>query len=529
MKRRALLGSLAAGSLGALAGCGDQQGPPGSATELERSETPQSTEEQSDSQGKSRWETLQDRYGFEERVDAVEDLGWDRTGERPIDDSLSESFERNALIQLPAGTYRLADSIAEEGVTNWGLVGMGEKRGGVRFTTDEGSRIEFKILDGADLLFENFTLAQGKKFDRSMGMTFFVSDNLRISNVEKAGANPSRNPEGVSGLALNVTDPEGTAVVDRFVRLGPQELLPYPKNELCVFSGRSHVGTVKYRNLQIANAGENGIYASKCPGKVHVEGGFYKNIRNDAIRIAGEGSYVKNANVLIDSDDFHPRNRGVEGNMRGIRMQSGKEGYSGGLIEDTQLDLRSSFVTQALVHIAHNQGGMRMRNSRLRNWTEYHSFRAEAPSNFVQDPWGVNLKNVRLVEHGRRGSAVEIANRPNSVFENVTIETSRSSGGRNGIVVTNSKGTTFRDVSVRTNGIPLWIRRPSTRLDQYSLAFEGDNEFTIENNLFVDSQIDLPLGDDGVVYPFREAGDDVDALLVTGLDDQRMQYEYVSL
>ncbi|MFC5135101.1 MULTISPECIES: hypothetical protein [Haloferacaceae] len=539
MDRRALLGSLAAGFGGSLAGCG------GRAEDREPEDRPNGTKpngpkssdpprsESTEAEPRTEWERLQEEFGFEERLDAVEDLGWDPEGERRIDPWLVRSFERDALIEVPPGRYKIAGSISVEELSNWGLVGLGEERTDVKFVTTEGSRTAFRIEErGADLLFENFSFDLGEEFDRSMGMTLFIDDNLRIHNVEKAGANPTTDPNGVSALLLSVVNPEGRAVVDTFVRKGPQVFEPYPDNELCIYTGLAHEGTITYRDLDIRNAGENGIYASKCPGDVHVEGGFYKNNRNDGVRISGEGSYVKGATVVIDSDDFHPDNRGVKENMRGIRMQSGKHGYSGGLIEDTELELRSTFITQALVQIAHNQGSMTMRDSTLRNWTDSPSFRATAPSSYVDRPWNVVLEDVQFSEYGRRESAVKIMGRPDSTLRNVSIVSERDFGARRGLDVVDCGGTVFEDVTVRTNGVPLRIERPSVSLEDYSIEFRGGNEFSMNNELAVEetSRFDigemtsLDLTDDRTVFPFRDVDDDVAAVLVTSVDDDTVRF-----
>lgn len=521
MKRRALLGSLAIGC-GAFAGCGGRNDPNDSPEDPPEKRSNTGSDEE-----RAEWETLRSRFGFEERVDAVDDLGWDPDGLFPVDESLAESFDRNVLVEVPPGEYKINESIDGQPVTNWGMRGVGEDRTDVRFTTNEGARIDFQILSGRDILFENFTFDQGEEFDRTIGMTLFVDDNLIIRDVEKAGANPTEDPDSVSALALNVTDPDGTALVDTFVRTGPQVFLPYPKNELCVFSGRGHHGTVTYRNLEIHNAGENGVYASKCPGDVHVEGGFYKNNRNDGIRISGEGSYISGATVVIDSDDFHPENRGVEGNMRGIRMQSGDKGLTGGVIEDTNLTLRSTFRTQSLVHVAHNQGGMAIRDSELENWTRYFSFRAKSPSNHVETPWGVTLENVQITEHGALGSAVEIDGRPNSTLRNVTVETPREIGLRHGITIADSPGTVFEDVAIETSGIPLRIERPSTSPEEYAIEFRGTNEFSTRGEFGLAASRELPISDDRTVFPFRGVGEDVSALLVTGMESDRLRFRRV--
>jgi hypothetical protein len=522
MKRRALLGSLVLGC-GALAGCGGRDNP------SEPSEKPSKPRPDTGSSGdQTEWERLQDQYGFRARVDAVDDLGWDPDGLQPIDDSLIESLDRSILVEIPPGEYKLNKSIEVEGVSNWGMRGSGDARTDVRFTTNEDSRIKFKLVSINDVLLENFAFDQGDRFDRAMGMTFIVEDNLRIQNVEKAGANPTQNPNGVSALLLNVSDPDGTALVDTFVRTGPQDFLPYPENELCVYSGPGHRGTVVYRDLDIRNAGENGIYASKCPGNIHVEGGFYKNNRNDGIRISGDGSYVKGATVVIDADDFHPQNKGVKGQMRGIRMQSGDWGFSGGFIEGCDLELRSTFYTQGLVYVVHNQGRMTLRNTDLKNWTEYFTFRAEPPSEYVQGPAEVTLDNVRMKEHARTRSAVKIDGRPGSTFRDVTIETEGTPGLRDGIVLTDSPGTVFEDVSVETTGVPLRIERASTSPEDYSVKFRGANEFSTRGSFGLkSSSVELPIDNDGTVYPFQEVGEEVSALLVTGVENDQLSYRQV--
>jgi hypothetical protein len=521
MKRRALLGSLGLGC-GALAGCGGRK-------ELTNPSRDSSGEGPDGQPGEEqvKWETLQERFGFEERVDAVDDLEWDPNGLFPVDDSLTKSFDRDVLIEVPPGEYKINESITGKEVSNWGIRGVGEDRMDVRFTTNEGSRIEFKLLSGSDLLLENFAFDQGDQFDRAMGMTFFIEDNLHINNFEKAGTNPTENPNGVNALALDVTDPDGVAVVDTFVRTGPQDFLPYPENELCIYSGWNHQGTITYRDLEIHNAGENGIYASKCDGDIHVEGGFYKNNRNDAVRISGDGSYISGATVVIDSDDFHPENRGVEGNMRGIRMQSGDRGFTGGVIEDTSLELRSSFQTQSLVHIAHSQGGMVLRDSELKNWTRFHSFQANSPSKDVKEPVEIDLENVQIEEHGRIGSALKINGRPNSTLRNVTVDTLQKFGLRHGITIVDSQGTVFEDVTINTTGIPLRIERPSVPIDDYFLEFRGTNEFRTHGNFGLDASLNLPIREDRTVFPFRDVGENVSALLVTGVEDDRLNFRQV--
>jgi hypothetical protein len=208
-------------------------------------------------------------------------------------------------------------------------------------------------------------------------------------------------------------------------------------------------------------------------------------------------------------------------------MQSGDRGFTGGVIEDTSLELRSSFQTQSLVHIAHSQGGMVLRDSELKNWTRFHSFQANSPSKDVKEPVEIDLENVQIEEHGRIGSALKINGRPNSTLRNVTVDTLQKFGLRHGITIVDSQGTVFEDVTINTTGIPLRIERPSVPIDDYFLEFRGTNEFRTHGNFGLDASLNLPIREDRTVFPFRDVGENVSALLVTGVEDDRLNFRQV--
>ena len=124
-------------------------------------------------------------------------------------------------------------------------------------------------------------------------------------------------------------------------------------------------------------------------------------------------------------------------------------------------------------------------------------------------------------------SALKIDGRPNSTLRNVTVETPREFGLRHGITIVDSPGTVFEDVTIETSGIPLRIERPSTSPGEYAVEFRGTNEFSTRGNFGLDASRELPIGDDGTAFPFREVGEDVSALLVTGAEEDRLRFRRV--
>jgi len=81
-------------------------------------------------------------------------------------------------------------------------------------------------------------------------------------------------------------------------------------------------------------------------------------------------------------------------------------------------------------------------------------------------------------------------------------------------------------VTVETNGIPLRIERPPQAFN-YSIKFKGTNRLRTRGNFGLDAASELPIADDGSVFPFRGVSENVSALLVTGADNDRLRFRPV--
>ncbi|WP_363464489.1 right-handed parallel beta-helix repeat-containing protein [Halogeometricum borinquense] len=522
--RRRLFGLLGSAGVASLAGCGGRD-----TTPTATPEKPGPFKETSDSPDES--PKMRDGIGFDRVVNAVDDLGWDPSGEEAIDNSVDQNLREGTLIEVPPGTYRVKRRHDVEGVSRWGIVGIGTNRRAVQFTPPAGRSFRWLMVDGgSDILIKNFTMQQGRKFDRSIGMGFLVDDGLKLYNVEKAGSNPRENSGSgaENGIVVQVTKPDGVAVVDTFVRKGPQDFAHYPGNAITVFTGRGHLGTVYYRNLHIENGGEHGIYASKGQGNVRVEGGLFKNNLGDGVRIAGEGSWVKGATVIIDMDDRTPGNRGNWHQARGIHLQSGEYGYTGGLVEDCTVIAHASPRTEALLKIEHSQGAATVKNCRFFNNTEYRTIVVDKPATGPQrpkKPWEVTFENIEISGRASNTVAMLLEDRPGSKISNVTIDL--PGVGVDGIVLNNCEGTVIDNMNVVTGGYPL---RVSSNSDGEQCLVTLKNLRRLKSSLLSDAdteQLASSLsgstclgGTDTAKQTFAVIGANDDRLYGTVLDEQ---------
>ena len=89
---------------------------------------------------------------------AVDDVGLDPTGERPVDDALAAATRSDTRIEFPPGEYRFERTHRLDGVERHAWVGTGEDREAVRFRVADGALpTPVSVARGRDLRFEGFT------------------------------------------------------------------------------------------------------------------------------------------------------------------------------------------------------------------------------------------------------------------------------------------------------------------------------------------------------------------------------------
>jgi hypothetical protein len=407
-----------------------------------------------------------ERYGisFDRVVNAVTDLGLDPNGNEPIDRAVSRTIERgDVLIEFPPGTYYWEDTVAERGVRNWGIRGLGDHPTDVRFVSDEGaSQFLLKTNGGRGILVENFAVDYG--FDRygSLGLLLKADDDLRVQDVHFVGFNPTTGNGAVDNLSPQALDSDGRVVVDGLVRTGPTDITSHghlgnDSNDGCIWLGDKHVGELVIRNCHIENTGTNAIYARKPTGDVKVENSLFVNNNQTSLRIGGGGCHVKGCRFVVDTENATDENGGEFINPHAIMWETGDRGDKGGYIEDCDFIYKSGpSKTTAAVWVDGSAGEMAIRDSRFQiDADDVGAIRIDDPADprlgdTGERPWGVTLDGVS-VTGGSSGSApaVVIENRDDSVIRNSCLQLT---GNRDGIYLGDSDGSVIENTNVTVKG-----------------------------------------------------------------------------
>jgi hypothetical protein len=366
------------------------------------------------------------------RVDAVDDLGWDPTGERPIDLRL----QSDTRIDVPPGEYLVAEESRAENLRRFALVGTGDRPEDVRFRPTRGDAHWFLNLRRGtrDVVVQNLAIDSRDEWPGCLGNAFVVDGGLRLQDVHYLGRTPNEHTGSVSLLPVYATDPDGVVVLDGVEMTGPSELATYPKNPLAVFAGPEHEGTLYVRNSRFANRGEHAIYASRCVGDVRIENCWFKNNQNSHVRISGDGSWARDCRFEWATDD-HP-NRGSFQATTGLVFESGFQGFSGGLAERCTFVCRSSAPNSGCLKVDGSQGAVTVRDCTfaVARGVAAPAIQVDAPGDshmidgLPAKPWTVTLENVHVTHAGMPyaglDAAVAIHGRDGSRLTNCCIDAS---------------------------------------------------------------------------------------------------------
>src|SRR6056297_2085586 len=279
MNRRRYVGAAAAACAGLLAGCGGRfdsdeeppdQGPGGG--------------------GPSRDESELNTYGidFDRTVDAVEDLGMDRTGDVPIDDALSDAYREGTLVRFPPGEYQISETRVIEGsVARFGIQGTGEDRSAVVFRfPDTGNSWFVHQNGGEDILLDNFTLDSHKQF---VGIRCRTNGGSLVQDVEWRGFLPEKTTQfgqlldpgclsvdGVNTVRRVIMGRDGAHVSGHYTRTGTHSITGIRFYGNGTQSGvMGHTGETVLEDVEIHQMGSNGVRHTHGDGVVTINGGLF--------------------------------------------------------------------------------------------------------------------------------------------------------------------------------------------------------------------------------------------------------------
>lgn len=286
---------------------------------------------------------------FDEEVDAVEDLGWDESGEEAID--LEDHVEDGRLITMPPGRYKFdqsGGSVDLSGMT-FGLRGEpSAAKEDVEITP--GDNQSFTVFDGGEvenMYLGNFTVDHNDSSDESLSL---IGESFKNVGLFEDLREDGRQIPGNQFLYPTIADEEDSVVVLRRIEGNvPRIKGDYP-GDTWVYMGvtRSNKGRVYFDDLEISNVSESGIYTGKHGGEVHMNDITTKNCAHSGIRIAGGDSTLANSKVIVDAGDWPEGNVNVEEGRdrddafkinRGVWLQSAELPQGGSYIENVEMEM----------------------------------------------------------------------------------------------------------------------------------------------------------------------------------------------
>lgn len=330
-------------------------------------------------------------FNFQTVLNAVDDLGMDPTGQDPIDAKLGRARASNTLIVFPPGTYKIKAGPKRNATHNWGsdashfgIKGLGDKPKDVQFVVEQqpanyGGRW-IQDHGGEGVMLKNFAIQQHRDRYTSADIWIQKRDLVLLEEVEWAGLIKNDNHGNAQQLSVEITSRSGKGEINRlYIREG--SYMPgYPNGTGGLRLSLAHKGTMYLTDMWIEQMNSSSFRFTKVPGRVGVEGGFFKNNANTNIR-GGAGnhpdgpSYVRGATVVVDANDmnqYQPPGESLTPTSA-ISIDSSGQAYTGMIIEDVDVHfLNAPAGSKVLKRPGFGEhGSFVLRNVRIRNDTNH--------------------------------------------------------------------------------------------------------------------------------------------------------------
>ena len=381
---------------------------------------------------------------FERTVNAVEDLGADPSGSRPINGDIGPAIQDGTLIVFPPGDYVVRGNWQIDVDGTFGMVGAGYQSNSpptsgevARLVAPAGTaaRINFGATTG---LFASFVLDQsrsGANIGAVLNSHGFVHgrDLVVAGLVDQTGsaADEARNNSAVAFLS----DPGTTARVTWLIAQG----VGYPGDKNvggvpAIWVGRMNRGTAQIVDCHIRASADNGIYGSRTPGNTHIVGGSYINNEVAQIRYCGRGSFADGVTLGIDADNYS----GPIGDSGGFIQKIATNGVKieqpshidkpgGAVLRNAGIRGLSGDNVGALIYVRGHGGALKIDNCRVTNAIPgTTSLRASRPGSSY-DPASPPPHNITITDSLFAGPAglndvVTVNGRPQSLVTNTCFQ-----------------------------------------------------------------------------------------------------------
>lgn len=421
---------------------------------------------------------------FDRTVDMVADHGCDPGGREDCSDALRRAAGDDTVLVFRPGTYRLAEPVELQGLTNFGIRGSGR----ATFEAPPDLNGDWLVADrGEGLLFENVDLDITAP-NAAPTLQLGVTDGLVVRDVEVVGRGTRRDsrPAGEGGnvpvgdaFQPIVRSADGTGVVENFVARHGGRIGTYNGGDgrAGIFIGRSNRGTIRLLNCHVAEFPNNGVYASRTHGVVQVVGGTYENNDISQVRLGSEGSFLSNSDVRVDVGSVSGPSRASDFlNPRGVWIEGADLGAGDVVVRDTDVTVTSSTRRPpGAIEIERTAGRFHVANVRI-HCRAGSAIVAKPPTGGRYPPppephWGT-IQDVDVGGSTSEGSAIHLVDRPGTTIADVTID--QPAGSRNGIRLVRSPGCTVSGCSIVAGRYPILVAVSGESADaDCLLALEG--------------------------------------------------------
>lgn len=471
LTRRAVL-ALTAGATASVAGCsafesddGRTPEPPGVGT----SDPPDRTDTSAGTETPDAWIAE-----FDPVLDAVDDLDCDPSGESPCDAAIRSAVGDGVAIRFPAGSYRFEAGLQFHEYDRLGFVGDGD----VTFVPPTGFNGQLMGFVGDRILFRDIDIDLSAE-DTTAGLRFITSSGFSVEDVEFLGRGTHPDDSVVNALALAVEDPSKQGLVRNVVARRGSAIGHYKdgNGRVGIWEGDRHRGRIRVENCRLEEFGNNGIYASRCPGTTEVIGGVYRNNNTCSVRLGGQGNAIRGATIEVDLEAYSGPTTQMEDqyNTRAIVLEQGPYDKSGRvLIEDCDVRMTSADRSQGAIVAWSTGSGPRVERSRISvdvDWIAAVRGLPPLPKVDATDR-PIELVDTTITGGAASGSAIELRERPGSTIEGTTIE--QSGANRDGIQLLASNPCTLASTSITTTRYPVFAINPRRSSDRCLVYLWGD-------------------------------------------------------
>lgn len=349
-----------------------------------------------------------------EWIDVV-DAGLANDGSEDAATFISNNAASNTMLQFPPGTYAFDNKVTVENVENFGLIAP---TGGVTFQEGAIGSNSTMIQLGTSTNPARNLLLKGVDTDASAAGFLEVVGEALVEDIEFTAEKTV--DDTTFHIDVRVLD-EARSTTFRNVRMPQGGAATGSSSEpggFYVF--QEHAGTINFIDCMTGGFPNNALYASApgedagADGRVHIEGGVFKNSNISNLRIGGDGSSIRGATIIFDNlkTDFT--------NLRGIYLRNG----DGHLVENNKILAKSGLSSPGshvgIYHLA-DGGTTTYRDNFIRTDSSIRAIRTFATGGSTKPITFDGLTFVGDADTSGQSYAIYIDGRDEVTFKNAHI------------------------------------------------------------------------------------------------------------